>query len=181
MGGHSVVAKRATSPKAPGLKLKTSPPPPGLSQSGSRATSPLNGTGSRASSPTPNVPTSLSGPLKRKAEETSAASPTSAGAPHKHKKRKAVPGATSPTAASGSSAANPPLDPNTELSAELLINWLRATANATTRECIQHFQPCLKDDAKKSRFTALVKEVATLKGGVLVLKTTLQDGEQASV
>ena len=57
-----------------------------------------------------------------------------------------------------------------ELDDRMVIEWLRATPNATTRECIQHFARYLTDDAKKGRFTALVKEVAQLSGGVLLLR-----------
>jgi transcription initiation factor TFIIF subunit alpha len=57
-----------------------------------------------------------------------------------------------------------------ELEDKMVIDWLRNTPNATTRDCIQHFTPYLTDEVKKSKFTALVKEVAQLKGGVLVLR-----------
>jgi transcription initiation factor TFIIF subunit alpha len=52
----------------------------------------------------------------------------------------------------------------------MVIEWLKNTPNATTRDCIQYFQPYLTDEAKKSKFTALIKEVAQLKGGVVVLR-----------
>ncbi|TDL29872.1 hypothetical protein BD410DRAFT_893088 [Rickenella mellea] len=173
--GHSVVAKRATSPKAP--KLKTN------GASGSRATSPL--APSRASSPpAPSTPSgtpssratsphagsaSVHRPsAKRKATDdastSNAPSPAPSGAQQpKMKKRKAVPSGV-PTAPPG------------ELRDEMVIEWLRNTPNASTRDCIQYFQPCLTDDEKKARFTALVKEVAVLKGGVLTLKASYRDG-----
>ncbi len=146
-GGHSVVAKRATSPKVP--KPKAGIP--------SRAGSPLVGSSdasppaSRATSPSvPGAPgTSSPGgkALKRKATEDGGGATISDGAP-RPKKRKA-PG---------------------ELEDRMVIEWLRNHPNATTRECIQHFGRYLTDDAKKSKFTALVKEVAQLSNGALVLR-----------
>ena len=68
------------------------------------------------------------------------------------------------------------IDASTSLSAALLVQWLKASPGATTRECIQYFQPCLTDEGKKSRFTGLVKEVAALKGGYLILKGQYRDG-----
>lgn len=53
----------------------------------------------------------------------------------------------------------------------MVIDWLRSTPSASTRDCIQHFTPYLTDEAKKVKFTSLIKEVAQLKGSVLVLKT----------
>ncbi|KIK91061.1 hypothetical protein PAXRUDRAFT_831152 [Paxillus rubicundulus Ve08.2h10] len=161
MGGHSVVAKRATSPKAPKPK----------SANVSRGNSPLNvvpGAGSRATSPTAGGSKGLGGSLpngslkatnKRKAEEVAAPAGgvNGAGAP-KPKKRKPM-------------QTGPP--PEGELEERMLIEWLQNTPNATTRDCIQHFTPYLTSEAKKAKFTAMVKEVAQLKGGVLVLKSTL--------
>ncbi|KAF5389049.1 hypothetical protein D9757_004890 [Collybiopsis confluens] len=166
LGGHSVVAKRATSPKIPKLKSTT------VSRSGS----PL---ASRASSPvsapvaiTPNG-TSQNGYIsttgkKRKAEDggsPSPTSPTSNGLP-KPKKRKGHP--PGPTAAA---------TPTGPLEARLLIEWLRNTPmeNASTRECIQYFTPYLTDEEKKAQFTVLVKEIAQLKNGVLVLRPAYRD------
>ena len=57
-----------------------------------------------------------------------------------------------------------------ELEDRMVIEWLRNTPNATTRECIQHFTRFLTDEPKKARFTALVKEVAQLSNGILVLR-----------
>ncbi|OBZ76597.1 Transcription initiation factor IIF subunit alpha [Grifola frondosa] len=158
-GGHIVVAKRATSPKVP--KAKTGVP--------SRAGSPLIGhgptspTASRATSPvaptSPAAGASVGGPapmgagtsavkaLKRKATDDGQ---TAVGKP---KKRKAhlPPGGV-------------------ELEDRMVIEWLKNTPNATTRDCILHFTPYLTDEAKKVKFTALVKEVAQLSKGVLVLR-----------
>ena len=181
MGGHSVVAKRATSPKAPAPKLKAKP--------GSRATSPLAGVGSRASSPVPPsagvaaVPGTLNShvgsppvtsgsststpkpaAVKRKADDASpSGAATPAGQP-KPKKRK-------PTGTSSStSPISTPITASTQLTRELLVQWLENTPNATTRDCIQYFQPCLTDESKKLGFTRMVKELAHLKSGTLVLK-----------
>ncbi len=57
----------------------------------------------------------------------------------------------------------------------MLIEWLRNTPNATTRDCIHHFTPYLKTEEKKQNFTRLVKDVATLKGGVLVLRNAYRN------
>ncbi|THH33690.1 hypothetical protein EUX98_g614 [Antrodiella citrinella] len=154
-GGHSVVAKRATSPKAPKQKTNGS----------SRATSPLAG-GSRATSPVgsgaPGSGDSSAsqaadggkGGNKRKApdEPTSPSSAGSVGVPSKTKKRKASGG---------------------EITQEMLVKWLSGTANATTKDCIQYFSSYLpkEDKQKKQAFADLVKEVATLKDGVLVLRS----------
>lgn len=198
MGGHSVVAKRATSPKPPKLKGQV----PG--QAGNRATSPLAGpTGSRVGSPAPvspgasraTTPAPAGSPSKkRKADgEVSGAPPgVTGGAPGagvggaqpKQKKRKPIPGgstASTPPAAVKSEPAEskplaPQVAPGAELTTALLVAWLRTSPGATTRECIHYFQPCLTDDRKKANFTGLVKEVASLKGGVLALKSQYRDG-----
>ncbi|KAK7470644.1 transcription factor IIF subunit tfg1 [Stygiomarasmius scandens] len=158
LGGHSVVAKRATSPKAPKLK----------SNNASRASSPLAGA-SRATSPVAVSPVAQNGlQKKRKAEETPT-SPTSpnGNGPPKPKKRKSQP--------AGAAVATP----TGPLEDRLLIEWLKNTPNASTRECIQYFTPYLTDEEKKSKFTALVKEVATLKNGVLVLRNAYRSGSSA--
>ena len=131
----------------------------------SRATSPLAGGGSRATSPvgspttvradspgqnSSNGPTSPSGVAngktnnKRKAEDGAA--------PSKPKKRRAQATVTG------------------ELNEEVVIDWLRKAGNVSTRECIAYFTPYLTDESKKQGFTKLVKEVAALKNGRLVLK-----------
>ncbi|RPD67135.1 Rap30/74 interaction domain-containing protein [Lentinus tigrinus ALCF2SS1-7] len=145
-GGHSIVAKRATSPKMPkpktGIPSRAGSPlasPNGASPPASRATSPVAANGA-AVSPGGKL-------LKRKATEEGTTTATD-GAP-RPKKRKAPAG---------------------ELEDRMVIDWLRNTPNATTRECIQHFTKYLTDEAKKSKFTALVKEVAQLSGGVLILR-----------
>lgn len=178
LGGHSVVAKRATSPKGPKTKSanvsRGNSPLSGV-PGGSRATSPVAGT--RATSPPAGGSKGLVGSPtnampkpanKRKVDEVSGAGPTSGAingtnAP-KPKKRKPLP--TGPA-------------PEGELEEKMLIEWLQNTPNATTRDCIQHFTPYLTSEAKKARFTAMVKEVAQLKSGILILKSALR-GESAA-
>ncbi|KAF9259517.1 Rap30/74 interaction domain-containing protein [Marasmius fiardii PR-910] len=160
--GHSVVAKRATSPKV--LKLKT--------ENGSRASSPLApsragspvaGSGSRAGSPVSAVNGQPQPQIKKRKAEDSAPSPTSPtganGPQPKAKKRKNTIQSGAPT-------------PTGPLEEWMLVDWLKNTPNASTRECIQHFGPYLTDETEKSRFTALVKELASLKNGKLILKNT---------
>jgi transcription initiation factor TFIIF subunit alpha len=67
-----------------------------------------------------------------------------------------------------------------ELQDSMLIDWLKNTPNATTRDCISHFTPYLTDEAKKSKFTALVKEVAQLRGGNLKLRDAYRGDGMAS-
>ncbi|KAJ6599065.1 transcription initiation factor [Mycena vulgaris] len=155
LGGHSVVAKRATSPKAP--KLKANGASRGNSPLASRATSPV--ANSRATSPVAGG--TVISQKKRKATDEfgagspSPTSPNGQSAPPRAKKRKAQNGGIVPAG---------------ELEDAMVIEWLKNTPNATTRDCIHHFQPYLTDEAKKSKFTALIKEVAQLKGGLLVLR-----------
>ena len=136
--GHSLVAKRATSPKVPRDQSKAG-----------RAGSPLAQT-----STTPGGPTSAakSNPHKRKAEDGGAPSNTNgtgSGTAPKKRRKATVDG---------------------ELEDSMVIDWLRNSPSASTRDCIQHFTPYLTDEAKKVKFTSLIKEVAQLKGGVLVLR-----------
>ncbi|KAJ7771365.1 transcription initiation factor [Mycena maculata] len=161
LGGHSVVAKRATSPKAP--KQKPNGASRGNSPLASRATSPV--ANSRATSPVASGAASpnLNGlQKKRKATDEfvagspSPTSPNGQSAPPKAKKRKAHNGGVVPVG---------------ELEDRMVIEWLKNTPNATTRDCIQYFQPYLTDEAKKTKFTALIKEIAQLKGGVVVLRS----------
>ncbi|KZT12734.1 Rap30/74 interaction domain-containing protein [Laetiporus sulphureus 93-53] len=152
-GGHSIVAKRATSPKMPKVPI------PGT---GMRPTSPLAG---RMTSPTsPTSPLANGKPsIKRKATDDGTGGPvgpsgagSTQGAPKKKRRSHAPP-------------------PTTELEDRMVIEWLRDTPGATTRDCIHHFTPWLTDEAKKVRFTALVKEVAHLRLGVLVLRPAYRD------
>lgn len=143
-GGHSIVAKRAMSPSM--SKIKPSGPSRASSPlaSASRATSPAAGSPASPTSPTPNGAPPAKPSAKRKATDDPSAKP---------KKRRA-PG--------------PP--GGVELEDHMVIEWLRNTPGATTRDCIHHFTPYLTDEGKKMRFTALVKEVAQLSKGVLVLR-----------
>ena len=178
LGGHSIVAKRATSPKAP---------KPRVMPNGLRAISPLaqvtanspNGTDTLLGSPGPSslpprVPSSGAPPTKlsnkRKADETedvaSAPSPaaSTAGGQPKPKKRRATAAMLGPD--------GQPI----ELEDSMVIEWLRNTPNAKTRDCISHFTPYLRTDEQKARFTGLIKEVAQLKNGVLVLRSAYRGG-----
>ncbi|KAF9485352.1 Rap30/74 interaction domain-containing protein [Pholiota conissans] len=162
-GGHSIVAKRATSPKIPKPKVVNV----------SRGNSPLGGQqsigGSRPTSPVavPNGTSDMKVGFKRKAED-SPTSPTShnvnAAAVNsqnqlpKAKKRKPPPGV------------NPIVVTSVELES-LLVDWLRKTTTATTRDCIHHFTPYLTDQDIKNEFSAMVRKHAQLKGGILVLRT----------
>ncbi|TFK43529.1 hypothetical protein BDQ12DRAFT_675125 [Crucibulum laeve] len=174
LGGHSVLAKRATSPKPP--KPKTSNGSRANSPLGSRASSPV--AGSRATSPMGTVSNGARAESpgiqkvnnKRKAEE----SPSSTNVSHapnggnqapKVKKRKATAHDSSPLSSA-------------ELEA-MLVGWLMNTPNATTRDCIHHFTRYLTDAEKKSEFSNLVKKVAQLKGGVLVLRQQTAESSPA--
>ncbi|KAF8165344.1 hypothetical protein B0H34DRAFT_648173 [Crassisporium funariophilum] len=163
-GGHSIVAKRATSPKIPKPKASST----------SRGNSPLGGQstpggGSRATSPVASdMPNGASSHqkmgLKRKADDSigHSAQNVSANSPNaalpKPKKRKAPPAGVTPIAVSSA-----------ELES-LLVDWLKSTANATTRDCIHHFTHYLSDPDKKLEFSAMVRKVAQLKNGVLVAR-----------
>jgi transcription initiation factor TFIIF subunit alpha len=63
-----------------------------------------------------------------------------------------------------------------ELEDNMVIEWLRNTPNAKTRDCISHFTPYLRSDEQKAKFTALIKEVAQLKNGILVLRSAYRGG-----
>ncbi|KAG6897444.1 hypothetical protein C0992_001444 [Termitomyces sp. T32_za158] len=169
LGGHSVVAKRATSPKPP------KPKPHGSTPLGSRATSPA-ASSSRATSPVAGSPPKATN--KRKAvDEPANGAPTPNGASAtasplpKPKKRKAVAGAGAGVA---------PTNATPEQLKAMLIEWLASTQNATTRECIRHFTPYLTDDDKKTQFSGLVRDVAQLKGKVLVLRKRFQEDGSAA-
>ncbi|KAF6762112.1 transcription initiation factor [Ephemerocybe angulata] len=157
LGGHSLMAKRATSPKIPKAKM------PGAS-AGSRGNSP---SGSRANSPTPSRATS---PLANSAN----------GDALKGNKRKADDSPTSPSTNGANGVPKPKkkkVGTATQVSAAeleaLLITWLKNTPNATTRDCIQHFNSYLTDAGRKVEFSGMVKRVALLKNGVLGLRPGL--------
>jgi len=171
LGGHSIVAKRATSPKAPKPKtnnLSRGNSPLGNNPGTSRATSPATGVVSSGINSRAGSPTAKSNHNKRKASDDLTNGTASSNAPNgtplpKPKKRKAQPGAA------------PIIVPAEQLKT-MLVDWLGNTPNATTRECIHHFTPYLTDGEKKTEFSALVREVAQLKGGVLVLRKKYQEG-----
>lgn len=160
-GGHSVVAKRATSPKMPRPKTANT----------SRGNSPL---GSQTSSLVGNKPTSppasdmLNGTstnqkpaLKRKADDagTEYAGANAANVvndQHKAKKRKAP--ATGVT----------PIEVSSEELERLLVEWLKNTTGATTKDCIKHFGPYIAE--KRPEFASMVRKVAQLKNGILICK-----------
>lgn len=107
---------------------------------------------------------------KRKADEAedvaSAPSPgtSAAGSQPKPKKRRATAAMLGPD--------GQPI----ELEDNMVVEWLRNTPNAKTRDCISHFTPYLRTDEQKAKFTALIKEVAQLKNGVLVLRSAYRGG-----
>ncbi|KAN0131471.1 hypothetical protein V8E53_010848 [Lactarius tabidus] len=173
-GGHSVVAKRATSPKAP---------KPRVVPNGVRANSPLalvtanlpNGTDaspgpSLAPRASPSVPSAKLNHKRKAADEveeaTTVPSPVAslATGPPKPKKRRATAAVLGPD--------GQPI----ELEDSMVIEWLRNTPNAKTRDCISHFTPYLRTDEQKGKFTALIKEVAQLKNGILVLRSAYRVG-----
>lgn len=151
LGGHSLVAKRAAGDKVSKPNISR-----GNSPAGSRATSPV----SQASSPTASGQVTSGQKLKRKAEELPNGPP--------------VPGATGPaTAPRPKKRKAQPAVPSTMSTAELkglLVEWLKNTPEATTRECIHHFSPYLTDQERKAELIGLVKEVAQLKNGMLILR-----------
>lgn len=134
----------------------------------SRGNSPLGGQSplSRAASPVGgNSSDAQKVGMKRKADDSpekavngnQANSAPNANAPKLKKRKPVVAGG----AESGISSA--------ELE-NLLLDWLRNTSNASTRDCIHHFTPYLTDPAKKQEFSAMVRKHAQLKNGSLVLK-----------
>jgi transcription initiation factor TFIIF subunit alpha len=154
-GGHSVVAKRATSPKIP--RPKTANASRGNSPLGSQ-TSPL--AGSRATSPPPNgTGTNHKPALKRKAEDAggeNAGALNTVNDQHKTKKRK--PPVTEVS----------PIEVSSEELERLLVEWLKNTTGATTKDCIKHFGPYIAE--KRPEFASMVRKVAQLKNGVLIYK-----------
>ncbi len=168
LGRRSVLAKQATSYKLSKLKNTGGSRASSTLANPTRATSPqAPGPNSHATSPV--ALTMLGIPktsTKRKADEAIVSPATPSGtagsnetqAP-KAKKRKAVP-----------STATAALTSGVELREDMLVDWIRKTPNATTRDCIQYFRACLTDESQKKRFTAMVKDVAFQKQGILVLR-----------
>lgn len=152
--GHSLVAKRATSPQTP------KPKPPNLV----RGSSPLGGQLSTVQSPVATDGINgdaTKGTLKRKADHSTspAPGPNPDTQPPKQKKRKA--------ATQGASISSVELE-------SMLLEWLKTVTNATTRDCIHHFTPYLVDAEKKAEFSAMVRKHATLKNGVLVARVGIR-------
>ena len=75
---------------------------------------------------------------------------------HKSKKRKAP--ATDVT----------PIEVSSEELERLLVEWLKNTTGATTKDCIKHFGPYIAE--KRPEFASMVRKVAQLKNGVLICK-----------
>jgi transcription initiation factor TFIIF subunit alpha len=102
----------------------------------SRATSPA--AGSRAGSPVaPNAGTLAQKPnKKRKATDEPAAIAQSPGASSAKKRKPMAP-------------ADTPVD------AKTVIDWLKNTPGATTKDCIKQFTKYLKDKPKRDQFTAM--------------------------
>lgn len=175
--GNAIVAKRATSPKggksrplgangsASGIARSPSPSPlgggGGVGGSKAGVMTPTGGrspVASRAGSPVA-ISTGGNGiSLKRKAPDegpASPVSPTSAGA----------------GASTDPSAANKPRKkPKRPLDEAMIISFLREKKEVTTKDCIQRFQPYLREEETKKAFTAMVKKVAVAKNNILILK-----------
>jgi len=140
----TAITSRGNSP----LSSQTSP------LAGSRATSP-------AMSDMPNgTSTNPKSLLKRKADDTGAentgATVNVVNDQHKSKKRKAP--ATEVT----------PIEVSSEELERLLVEWLKNTTGATTKDCIKHFGPYIAE--KRPEFASMVRKVAQLKNGVLICK-----------
>ncbi|KZT24482.1 Rap30/74 interaction domain-containing protein [Neolentinus lepideus HHB14362 ss-1] len=144
--GHSVVAKRATSPKVPKIKTSpnvsraSSPLAQGPASPSRRPGSPINGASISGSQPSPNRPNN-----KRKAEDASPISPVagSNGDQPKPKKAKVT-------------------LPISDLTAAMIAQWLRSHPGAKTVECIAQFRPYINSTDARKHFTALVREVGTM-------------------
>jgi transcription initiation factor TFIIF subunit alpha len=54
--------------------------------------------------------------------------------------------------------------------AKTVIDWLRNTPGATTKDCIKQFTKYLKDKPKRDQFTTMMRQLAVVKDGVLMLR-----------
>lgn len=154
--------------------LRAGSPLAQVATSSPNGTDPLLGSGGSPGPSSPRVPSSGATPAKlgskRKVDETeevpSVADPaaSAAGSQPKPKKRRATATMLGPD--------GQPI----ELEDIMVIEWLRNTPNAKTRDCISHFTPYLRTDEQKTKFTALIKEVAQLKNGILVLRSAYRGG-----
>ncbi|GJJ12510.1 hypothetical protein Clacol_006753 [Clathrus columnatus] len=183
--GNAIVAKRATSPKVGktrtvGGNSNSGGSNSALTSGGARSPSPSPlGAGNRARTPTkspmtsraaspvaPVPPTLATTSLKRKAPDESQA-PASPVSPIS---------VADPISAGVSSSTNKPPRKKTKrpppgpLDESLIINFLREKKDATTKDCIQRFQPYLREEETKKTFTAMVKKVAVVKKDILVLR-----------
>jgi transcription initiation factor TFIIF subunit alpha len=61
-------------------------------------------------------------------------------------------------------ASGPPVEART------VVEWLRNTPGATTKDCIRQFTKYLKEKPKRDEFTAMMKQLAVVKDGVLMLR-----------
>lgn len=142
MGGHSIVAKRATSPKFPRPKPSAA----------SRATSPLaGGLSSRATSPAASrsgSPPVASAGNKRKAEDGVAPVP-------KQKKAKS----------NQSSAETLP-----EPSLADIVEWFEKHGEASTKDCSTAFRPRLPNDEKRKEFIRKIKTICASRDNLLHLR-----------
>ncbi|KAI0045307.1 hypothetical protein FA95DRAFT_1561259 [Auriscalpium vulgare] len=183
-GGHSIVAKRATSPNAPkpkplGSGVRAISPlaqvttvPPTASADSRAVSSPSSSRATPSNGTTPAGAHLKRSGTKRKADDEAVpASGETAEAPNagqpKQKKRKAAP---------------PALDADGNpiyFTTQMVLDWLHSTPQANTRDCILHFTPYLHNDEEKTKFTALIKQVAQLKGGVLTLRGAYRQGGKA--
>ncbi|KAI0303245.1 hypothetical protein BC826DRAFT_984227 [Russula brevipes] len=182
-GGHSIVAKRATSPKGPKPRVVVS--------NGLRASSPLAQVAGGTPSGTDTLPGrgGSPGPSALSPRTPSSAAPAKLGNKRKADDVEEVASAPSPGTSGAGSAGQPKpkkrratvamLGPDgqpIELEDSMVVEWLRNTPNAKTRDCISHFTPYLRTDEQKAKFTALIKEVAQLKNGILVLRSAYRGG-----
>lgn len=119
----------------------------------SRATSPT--VGSRAGSPVAPGPPAQGSNKKRKAIDDSNVTAQSPGGSSSKKRKSTAP------------ADRPPVEANT------VIQWLRSTPGATTKDCIKQFTKMLDGKAQREQFTAMMKQLAVVKDGVLMLKPGL--------
>jgi len=151
--GNMAYAQRATSPKGknvPGSSRANSPP--GRPGGPVRATSPLaGGSGTRAVSP--------SAGQKRKLDSAN-------GQPQAKRPRQ------EPTASGSSSGNGGGASGLTEINDALVINYLRSLPSPPrTSDCINYFRRFLnRDDDRKKQLAAIIKRVAELKNGYLLLR-----------
>jgi len=158
LGGHSIVAKRATSPN----------PHKGKTNGASRGNSPLSGAQNGGSSSRATSPAAASRP----------ASPVASGsatpAQKSGKKRKATDepstNAQSPGASSSKKRKSMAPTDGPPVEAKAVVEWLRNTPGATTKDCIRQFTKYLKDKPKRDQFTAMMRQLAVVKDGVLMLR-----------